>query len=184
MQEEEPAEWTIQEIEEYIRTIGRFNSVQINYMLGQNDAASSAHTRTAVPPDLPDLPDPLDPSDFPDPYQRSVSKEPGQPAREQSFSKELINLAKIYTDKSRYNGENDNFDYKLVIFHNLYSRVDIPDNIKAKAYPTILQSLALDHYYTSIKGAIQTYSLSFEQICNSTRNYFKGPEYKCGVLGQ
>ena len=184
LQEEEPAEWTTQEIEEYIRTTGRFNSAQINYMLGQNDAASSAHARTAVPPDPPDLPDPLDPSDFPDPYQRSVSKEPGQPAREQSFGKELANLAKMYTDESRYSGENDNFDYKLVIFHDLCSRVDIPDNIKAKAYPTMLRSLALDHYYTSIKGAIQTYNLSFEQICDSTRNYFEGPEYKRGVLGR
>ena len=92
LQEEEPAKWTTQEIEEYIRTTGRFNSAQINYMLGQNDAASSVHARTAVPPDLPDLPDPLDPSDFPDPYQQSVSKEPRQPAREQSFSKELANL--------------------------------------------------------------------------------------------
>ena len=67
LQEEEPTEWTTQEIEEYIRTTGRFNSAQINYILGQNDTASSVHARTAVP-DPPDLPDPLDPSDFLDPY--------------------------------------------------------------------------------------------------------------------
>ena len=60
----------------------------------------------------------------------------------------------MYTDESRYSGENDNFDYKLVIFHDLCSRADIPDDIKAKAYPTMLQSLTLDYYYTSIKGAI------------------------------
>ena len=140
LQEEEPTKQTIQEIQEYIRTIGRFNSVQINYILSQNDTVSSIYARTAVP-DLPDLPDPLDPSDFPDPYQhiQSASKELERPAsREQSFSKELANLAKIYMDKSRYSGENDNFDYKLVIFYNLCSRADIPDDIKAKAYLTIL----------------------------------------------
>jgi hypothetical protein len=86
--------------------------------------------------------DPLDPSDFLDPYQHrtehrteSVHKEP---AREQSYGKELANLAKMYTDKSKYSGENDNFDYKLVIFNDLYNRVDILESIKAKAYPTIL----------------------------------------------
>jgi hypothetical protein len=60
----------------------------------------------------------------------------------------------MYTDESKYSSENDNFDYKLVIFHDLCKRVDIPDRIKAKAYPTMLQGLALDHYYTSIKVAI------------------------------
>jgi hypothetical protein len=90
----------------------------------------------------------------------------------------------MYTDESKYSGENDNFDYKLVIFNNLCNRVDIPESIKAKAYPTMLQSLALDHYYTTIKGAIQTYNLSFDQICESTCNYSKGPEYKRRVLGQ
>jgi hypothetical protein len=68
LQEEDPTEWTTQEIEEHIRTTGPFNSAQINYMRGQNDTASSAHARTAVP-DPPDPPDPLDPSDFPDHYQ-------------------------------------------------------------------------------------------------------------------
>jgi hypothetical protein len=44
----------------------------------------------------------------------------------------------MYTDKSKYSGENDNFDYKLVIFNDLYNRVDILESIKAKAYPTML----------------------------------------------
>jgi hypothetical protein len=53
----------MQEIEEYIKTIGPFNSAQINYILGQNDIASSAPAKSAEPEPL----DPLDPSDFPDP---------------------------------------------------------------------------------------------------------------------
>lgn len=78
------------------------------------------------------------------------------------YGKELANLAKMYTDESKYSGENDNFDYKLVIFNDICSRVDIPDNIKAKAYLMMLRGLALDHYYSSIKGAISTYNLSFD----------------------
>jgi hypothetical protein len=189
LQEEEPTEWTAQEIEEHLQAVGDFKSARINYMLRQNEAASSVHAQTTVPPDPdPDPPDPLDPSDFPDPYQHrgqrteSVNKEPV--SREQSYGRELANLAKMYTDESKYSGENDNFNYKLVIFNDICGRVDIPDTIKAKAYPMMLRGLALDHYYSSIKGAISTYNLSFNQVCESTRNYFEGPEYKRGVLGR
>jgi hypothetical protein len=37
-----------------------------------------------------------------------------------TYSKELINLVKLYTNKVKYNGENDNFDFKLTIFTDLY----------------------------------------------------------------
>jgi hypothetical protein len=37
-----------------------------------------------------------------------------------TYSKELVNLVKLYTDKAKYSGENDNFDFKLIIFINLY----------------------------------------------------------------
>jgi hypothetical protein len=146
LQEEDPIEWTMQEIEEHIRTEGQFNSVPINHILSQdNKLAGPTHARTTA---LPDLPGPLDSPELHQ-HTQSVSGEPEQLAsREQStFGKELANLAKMYTDESKYSGENDNFDYKLVIFHDICSRVDIPDSIKAKAYPTMLRGLALDHYY-------------------------------------
>ena len=33
---------------------------------------------------------------------------------------------KIYTEDNKYNGEDDNFDFKLIIFHDLYNRADVP----------------------------------------------------------
>lgn len=36
----------------------------------------------------------------------------------------------IYTDKIKYSGENNNFDYKLVIFYNLCNKADMLENIK------------------------------------------------------
>jgi hypothetical protein len=36
-----------------------------------------------------------------------------------TYSKELANLAKLYIDKSKYSGKNNNFDFKLTIFINL-----------------------------------------------------------------
>jgi hypothetical protein len=35
------------------------------------------------------------------------------------YNKELVNLAKLYTDEAKYSGENDNFDFKLTIFTDL-----------------------------------------------------------------
>jgi hypothetical protein len=37
-----------------------------------------------------------------------------------TYSKELANLAKLYTNKAKYNSENNNFNFKLTIFTNLY----------------------------------------------------------------
>jgi hypothetical protein len=37
-----------------------------------------------------------------------------------TYSKELANLAKLYTNKAKYNSKNNNFDFKLTIFTNLY----------------------------------------------------------------
>ena len=64
-------------------------------------------------------------------------------------------MAKIYTGESKYSGEDNNFDYKLVIFHDLCGRASVPKEAKAKAYPTMLSSLALDHYYTNLKNVGQ-----------------------------
>ena len=42
-----------------------------------------------------------------------------QPTQTKTYGKELANLAKLYTDESKYSGENDNFDFKLTIFMDL-----------------------------------------------------------------
>jgi hypothetical protein len=72
----------------------------------------------------------------------------------------------------------------LLIFNDIYSRADIPEEAKLKAYPIILHGLALDHYYTSIKGAIAIFNLSFEQAYEATRNYFEGIEHKHSILSK
>jgi hypothetical protein len=37
-----------------------------------------------------------------------------------TYNKELINLIKLYINKAKYNSENNNFDFKLIIFIDLY----------------------------------------------------------------
>ena len=46
----------------------------------------------------------------------------------------------------------------------------------------MLHGLALDHYYTNRKNAVQ--AISFEQMCYATRNYFEGSEHKRNVLNR
>ena len=89
---------------------------------------------------------------------------------------------KIYTEDNKYSGEDDNFDFKFTIFHDLCSRANVPQEAKAKAYPIILRGLALNHYYTNLKNV--TITLLFDQIYNATRHYFKGPKYRRSILGQ
>ena len=43
-----------------------------------------------------------------------------------TYSRDLVSLVKIYIKESKYSKEDDNFNYKFLIFNNLYNRVDIP----------------------------------------------------------
>ena len=91
-------------------------------------------------------------------------------------------MIKLYIDKAKYSGEKDNFDYKLTIFLDLCSKANVLQDGLSQAYSTMLRRLALNHYYTNLKN--NPLSVSFNQLCNATRNYFKGPEYKRGILKQ
>ena len=103
-------------------------------------------------------------------------------AQSKNHGKEIANLIKLYIDKAKYSGEKDNFDYKLTIFLDLCSKANVPQDGLNQAYSTMLRGLALDHYYTNLKN--NPLGVSFNQLCNATRNYFEGPEYKRGVLKQ
>jgi hypothetical protein len=44
---------------------------------------------------------------------------------ESEHEKELANLAKFYTNKAKYNDENDSFSFKLTIFHDMCDCVNV-----------------------------------------------------------
>ena len=83
----------------------------------------------------------------------------------------------MYTEKSKYSKEDNNFNHKLTIFNNLCDRVGIPQEAKIKGFPTMLRGIALDFYYEN-KATYTT----FDSICNAICNYFKGLEYKRRIL--
>ena len=61
------------------------------------------------------------------------------------YSKEAVTIIKIYTDDQKYNSVNDSFNFKLIIFNNIYRRSSLPP----KGYITI--------FFTILKGLIQVY---------------------------
>jgi len=44
----------------------------------------------------------------------------------------------------------------------------------------MLRGLALNYYYTNLKS--KPLSVPFDKLCEATRNYFKGPEYRRDIL--
>ena len=97
-----------------------------------------------------------------------------------TYNKELANLTKLYTNKAKYSSENNNFDFKLIIFIDLCQKADILKQEFSQAYFTILRGLALDYYYTNLKS--NPLSVPFNKLYKAIYNYFKGPEYKCNIL--
>lgn len=91
-----------------------------------------------------------------------------------SQSKKLANLAKNYTNDTKYSGCNDSFTLELAIFHNIYLRPNVPPETKMKAFFTMLKDFMID--YSNISTSVV--ALNFDQVYNSIRNYFEEAEYK------
>lgn len=114
---------------------------------------------------------------------------PVQPALPQqlniqrSFGSDLVNFAKVFTDDMKYSGEDDHFDYKLSVFHDVCERIGITLLNRVKVYPTLLKGPALDHYYTYVAAKAKATGTcltitSLDDVTSATRAYFEGPEFQ------
>lgn len=56
-------------------------------------------------------------------------------------SRELLNLVKVYIDDTKYNGRNNSFTFKMVIFHDICSKADITPKAKIKVFSIMLKDL-------------------------------------------
>lgn len=54
-------------------------------------------------------------------------------------------MVKIYMKEAKHGGEYGSFYFKLAISHDICFRANVPPEAKAKAFPTMLKGLALDH---------------------------------------
>ena len=78
-------------------------------------------------------------------------------------------MTKIYIKGQKYSNRQDNFNLKLIIFYNIYTRVKLLENTYKKALPIILKGYTLKYYYTSL---IQK-NLKFNQLYTTIKQYFK-----------
>ena len=60
------------------------------------------------------------------------------------MARDIINLTKMIISNSKYSGQGNNFNFKLIIFNNYYNQLSITnDATKAKAYSNILKETTL-----------------------------------------
>jgi hypothetical protein len=67
-----------------------------------------------------------------------------QSIKSSNYGRELINLAKLYSDETKYSEKNDNFSFKLIMFNDMCDRVDVLNETKLKAFSIMLKRLALN----------------------------------------
>jgi hypothetical protein len=73
--------------------------------------------------------------------------------------KKIVIIAKIYTNKQKYN-KSASFNYKLTIFYNICKRSDLSYKKYIITFLTMLKGLAKDHYYSNNLA-----NKSFKNIC-------------------
>ena len=63
------------------------------------------------------------------------------------YRQELSIIIKMYIEESKYKNNKNSFNFKFIIFYNIYGRVNILYKAKAKAFPIILKGLTLNFFY-------------------------------------
>ncbi len=58
----------------------------------------------------------------------------------------------------KYNRISSHLDYKLIIFYNIYKRVDLLREVYIRAFPIILKGLAKAHYYNAILSRLSYFN--------------------------
>ena len=116
----------IVEIKLFISNKGPFNSHVINYCLKSclSTPLTSPTLTPAVLNNLPTAEPPLSINVTTPPI--NVTAPSIKVIAAVNNSRDLVTLVKIYTEESKYSGEDNNFDRKLTIFNDLYNRVSIP----------------------------------------------------------
>jgi hypothetical protein len=165
-------EWSDAEIKLFITAEGPFNLYIINRCLESRPSTPIISSATPASAALNDLFTAEPPSPI-----NALNTQLTEAKATTNYGRDLAILAKMYTEESKYSRENDNFNRKLTIFNDLCDRVDIPQAVKIKGFLIMLRGIALDFYYKN-----KAIYITFDSICNAIRNYFKGLEYKCGVL--
>ena len=86
----------------------------------------------------------------------------------------------MYSDETKYSDENDSWNFKLIIFHDMCAKAKMPESAKLMAFSIMFKSFALNYYYSNVN--IRSLALNFVQTCVLINVYFENAEYKRNVL--
>ena len=159
LHEDRPTPWSMDEIKATIAAHGDFKSGLISYILRTGGTQVQIGSRNT-------------PSETTSQPTQSLQL----PIRDLT-AQNIINLGKLYSNDQKYSGIDDSFDFKLTIFLNYCTQLNIDDDtVKAKAYSIMLKETALQHYLTNLNSS--GLILTFIELCNKTRDYFENDEYR------
>ena len=97
-----------------------------------------------------------------------------------SHDRVLFNLIKMYSDETKYSDENDSWNFKFIIFHDMCAKVEMFETIKLMTFSIMLKDFALNYYYFNV--IVWESALNFVQTCVSINSYFENSEYKRNVM--
>lgn len=96
----------------------------------------------------------------------------------ETFSRQLIDLNKLYDVSTKYAGRSDVFDYRFKIFVANCSRAGVPKNGLTAAFETMLKDEALD-FYQSNRSAFSTMDISM--LTAAFKSNFEGREHRVAL---
>ena len=86
----------------------------------------------------------------------------------------------MYSDEAKYNNENDSWNFKFIIFHDMCVKAEVLETIKLMTFLIMFKNLALNYYYSNV--VVWESALNFVQTYVSINSYFEDAEYKRNVL--
>ncbi len=91
----------------------------------------------------------------------------------ESFFKKLSQLNKIYKNDEKFKSINDNFNFKLRIFFNKCTRVELSSHAYRKEASFMLAKRALFHFYDN-----QYENITFDKFCVDMKKFFEESKWK------
>ncbi len=91
--------------------------------------------------------------------------------RSNNYAKEISSLSKIYKDENRFNDSENNFDFKLLIFFDRCSQMNLSEHAYLKAASIMLSDQTLTYYYSN-----KVTYFTFDDFCINMRTHFENSE--------
>ena len=80
----------------------------------------------------------------------SVSSKPHVLKTSKNHDRALFNLAKMYSDETKYSDENDSWNFKFIIFHDMCTKIEMSEIIKSMTFSIMFKNFVLNYYYSNI----------------------------------